>query len=103
MHIDGRALGEVKIGDNATGELTAVQTAALLGALAKNARLSWSAKGKSWTVSTKGANAVLLKMDEFQGRLGTPGALVRKGTKSEATVLPALPAPEITAVQAMSD
>jgi hypothetical protein len=36
-------------------------------------------------------------MDEFQGRIGTPGALVRKGTRPEATVLPPLPAPEITA------
>jgi len=40
---------------------------------------------------------VLLKMDEFQGRLDTPGALVRKGNKSESSALPPLPAPEIKA------
>jgi hypothetical protein len=42
---------------------------------------------------------MLLKMDEFQGRIGTPDVLVRKGTNPEATVLPALPASQITAVQ----
>jgi hypothetical protein len=57
----------------------------------------WTADGTTWTVSTSGANAVLLKMDEFQGRLDTPGALVRKGSKPESNVLPPLAPPEITA------
>lgn len=48
-----------------------------------------------WALSDKGAAAVLLKMDEFQGRLGTPGALIRKGTKKESTVLPPLPIPTL--------
>jgi hypothetical protein len=38
---------------------------------------------------------VLLKMDEFQGRLGPPGALVRKGERPESSVLPALPVPVV--------
>ncbi|MDP5240224.1 DUF1176 domain-containing protein [Uliginosibacterium sp. 31-16] len=55
--------------------------------------------GKSeWTLSLAGIKAVLLKMDEEQGRIGTPGALVRKGTKPESSVLPALPLPVIIAV-----
>jgi hypothetical protein len=37
-------------------------------------------------------------MDEFQGRLGTQGALVRKGAKPEAEALPALLVPDLTAV-----
>ncbi|MGR8935650.1 MAG: DUF1176 domain-containing protein [Gammaproteobacteria bacterium] len=36
-------------------------------------------------------------MDEFQGRLGTPGALVKKGSKDEASVLPSLPMPVVVA------
>ena len=44
----------------------------------------------TWHLSDKGAAAALLKMDEFQGRLGTQGALVRKGKKGEEGVLPAL-------------
>jgi hypothetical protein len=34
-------------------------------------------------------------MDEAQGRLGTPGALVRRGDKPEASVPAALPVPVI--------
>ena len=43
--------------------------------------------------SSTGASAVLLKMDEYQGRIGTPGALVRKGTKAEAAVPMPTPVP----------
>jgi hypothetical protein len=42
-------------------------------------------------------------MDEFQGRIGTPGALIRTGTKPDSSVLPALPAPEVRAVRVKSD
>jgi hypothetical protein len=54
---------------------------------------------ETWTLSLAGINAVLLKMDEAQRRVGTPGALVRRGTRSESTVLPPLPAPKIKAVK----
>jgi hypothetical protein len=103
MHIGRRALGTIRLNDNARGELSAAQTAALLPALLTNATLTWDAEGPSWTVSTKGANAVLLKMDEFQGRLGTPGALARKGTQPESSVSAALPIPEITAAPVSDD
>ena len=53
---------------------------------------------ETWTLSLAGVNAVLLKMDEAQGRLGTPGALVRRGTRPESSVLPPLPAPKIKGV-----
>jgi hypothetical protein len=55
------------------------------------------------TVSTKGANAVLLKMDDVQGSIDTPGALLRKGRKPEASVVASLPAQEIVAVPVVSD
>jgi hypothetical protein len=95
MSIDGRAVGSVRIDASNRGNLSDAQVKVLLPALIKNARIAWSAKGKTWTISTAGANAVLLKMDEFQGRLDTPGALVRKGNKPESSVLPPLAPPEI--------
>jgi hypothetical protein len=95
MSIDGRAVGDVRIDASNRGNLSEAQVKALLPALIKNARIAWSAKGKTWTISTAGANAVLLKMDEFQGRLDTPGALVRKGNKPESSVPPPLAPPEI--------
>ena len=98
MSIDGRALGIVRTdAKTSTLTLTDAQVRALLPALLKDGRIAWTGKGTTWTVSTAGANAVLLKMDEFQGRLNTPGALVRKGSKPESDVLHPLPAPEIQA------
>jgi hypothetical protein len=96
MRINGQDFGEVPITGGKAG-LSLAQTTALLNALPKATRLAWMAKSKSWTISLKGANAVLLKMDEFQGRLDTPGAIIRKGRKPESSVLPSLPIPEITA------
>jgi hypothetical protein len=50
--------------------------------------------GPAAPVQAELQNAVLLKMDEFQGRLDTPGAIIRKGQKLESSVLPSLPVPE---------
>ena len=36
-------------------------------------------------------------MDELQGRVNTPGALVKKGAQGEATVLPQLAKPVVYA------
>ncbi|RYD40495.1 MAG: DUF1176 domain-containing protein, partial [Verrucomicrobiaceae bacterium] len=52
-----------------------------------------SFQGKHWTLSLSGLNAVLLKMDEAQDRIGTPGALVRRGNKPESSVLAPVPPP----------
>lgn len=50
---------------------------------------------KRWRLSLAGSNAALLKMDDLQGRVGTPGALIRKGSKPESSVLPALTPPKV--------
>jgi hypothetical protein len=98
MMVDGRKMGSVGIDPKSNiGILSPAQVQALVPALLKDGNIAWRAKGTTWTISTAGANAVLLKMDEFQGRLDTPGALVRKGTKPEASALPPIPAPEINA------
>jgi hypothetical protein len=75
----------------------------LLGALFRGAHLSWNAQEKSWSVSARGANAVLLKIDECQARISTPSALMRKGSRPAVAVLPPLPALEVTAGQVVSD
>jgi hypothetical protein len=98
MAIDGKALGTVGIDSKSNiGKLSDAQVEALLPALLMDGHIAWAANGTTWTISTAGASAVLLKMDEFQGRLGTPGALVRKGTNPESNVLPPLAPPEIKA------
>lgn len=102
LRIDGQDLG--RLADDAGGPLSAAQTTALLKALARDSEiLVVSGDERQWQLSDLGASAVLLKMDEFQGRLGTPGALMRKGSRSETTVLPALPVPVIRQVALVAD
>ncbi len=90
-------LGPVRdTGDGEKVLLQQAQTDALVAALPRQARIEIiDGKGKAWPISDSGAAAVLLKMDEAQGRLGTPGALVRRGDKPEASVPAALPVPVI--------
>jgi hypothetical protein len=98
MRIDGQDLGQLSVRkDTLTAELSSTQTDALLAALPRTSTIEWRAGELRWRLSGKGAAAVLLKMDDFQGRLGTPGALVKKGTLSDDKVLPPLPAPVVTA------
>lgn len=98
MSVGRRALGSVRIDPRSrTGALSAAQVQALLPALAGSEALAWTSGKTSWTVSSAGATAVLLKMDAFQGRLDTVGALVRKGPQPETAVLPALPLPIVKA------
>lgn len=104
MTIDGKRLGEVAI-DLSTniGKLSQAQANALVAAVLRDGKIGWTAGKTTWTISTAGANAVLLKMDDFQGRIGTPGALVRRGSKPESSVLPPLPLPAIKAGPVLAD
>ncbi len=99
LWIDGRAQGSVSMAnDSREADLTAAQVAALLGALTRESAIEFRAPKYIWRLSDRGASAVLLKMDELQGRVGTVGALRRKGKASEAKVLPPVPAPVVRAV-----
>ena len=77
----------------------ASQVQPLLQELLKNDEASVTAGAYLWTLSLAGVNAVLLKMDEAQGRVGTPGALVQRGKQPEATVLPAVSPPLVDIVR----
>ena len=86
--------------DRLSGETLRIPDAAAAGLLPEllrneTARLASARGGAGWTLSLAGLKAVLLKMDEVQGRLDTPGALVRRGDRPESTVPGAVPAPVI--------
>lgn len=100
MRVNGRAVGQVVIDTklNMSADLSTAQVNALLAALPRASTIEWVGGGNSWQLSDKGAAAALLKMDEFQGRMGTTSALVKKGPRSDEGVLPALPAPVVIAV-----
>lgn len=97
LFVDGEDLGQVAIGGRDDAGLAPAQVDALLRALVKDTAIVAidEAQGRHLPVSDAGAAAVLLKMDEAQGRLDTPGALVRRGGRSEATVPAARPVPVV--------
>jgi len=101
MKINDKNVGSVEVGGpSLLGDLSELQTAALVSALARRADIRLSLAGANWRLSDKGAAAVLLKMDEYQGRLGTVGALLKKGARPESSVPPAAAAPVFPAVPA---
>ena len=98
LWINGKHYDDVSVSKTAlAADLTAAQVAALLKALTRDSRIEFRAGKVVWALSDSGAAAVLLKMDEFQGRIGTVGAVLRKGKQPEAKVLPPLPAPIVKA------
>lgn len=97
--VNGKAIGQVAIDKGSlVADLSPEQVNALLLALPRHAAIEFAGKRDSWVVSDKGATAVLLKMDEYQGRIGTAGALARKGGQPESQVPAAAPVPTITRV-----
>jgi hypothetical protein len=92
--------GKVSLNRDAlSGNLSSAQTQALIAALAGHTVIEFKSGQDRWNLSGQGAAAVLLKMDDVQGRVGTTGALLRKGKKNEAKVLPALPMPVVNWVK----
>ena len=95
MKINQQSYGSIKLNSNNVTLLSNSQRDALLKALPKTSQIEFIHNQKIWRLSDSGATAVLLKMDEAQGRLDTPGALVRKGTQDEKNVLAEIATPVI--------
>lgn len=101
LRVNGKALGTLPwLSEFASFGLSPAQLQAVLKALPRpNARIEFSHARHVWHLSDKGAAAVLLKMDEFQRRLGTPSAFARPGTQPENQALPPLPVPVVKAAK----
>ena len=96
--INNKSYGSVSMKkDTLIASLSKKQREALIASLRKNSTIVWKSKGYKWKLSDAGASAVLLKADEFQKRVGTVGALYKKGIKSEKGVLKAKEEPIIYA------
>ncbi|MFT5934450.1 MAG: hypothetical protein ACI9M6_001503, partial [Hydrogenophaga sp.] len=87
LRINGQPFGNIKL-SGLHGELSDEQVTAMLRAMSGNSRIEFLYQQHRWRLSDSGAAAVMLKMDEFQGRVGTPGALIRKGARNEQSVRP---------------
>ena len=96
--LNGQSLGTVpNISEDGNAKLSEKQTTELLTALKGNASIEVIFGEFKEKISDKGAAAAMLKMDEFQQRLNTPSALIRKGQEKHAVLAPQ-PAPKIEVV-----
>jgi hypothetical protein len=94
IRINGRDHGRMVV-DAQSAKLNPKQVEALLTSLRASSTIEIVLGDDVWPVSESGSSAVLLKMDEFQGRLGTTGALVRPGRRGEDGVAKPLPVPVV--------
>jgi hypothetical protein len=96
LSINGKNVGFFQIDkDSLVANLSQAQVNALLASLRDSSTIEFSAGKHVWSLSDQGAAAVLLKMDEFQGRIGTTGALIKRGKRNEDSVLKAVPVPVV--------
>lgn len=97
LRIGDRSHGTLRFDEASdVAALSPAQVTALVAALRRDGGIRVDAGEQgSWSLSDRGASAVFLKMDEVQGRLGTPSALVRRGDGDETGVPAPVPAPVI--------
>ncbi|MDP8170930.1 DUF1176 domain-containing protein [Pasteurella skyensis] len=86
--INRKGQGDIRLSKACTGKLNKKQTQALLNALKKVSVIKFGTKRDTFILSDQGATAVLLKMDEYQKRVGKPSALIKKGKSKEAVLQP---------------
>ncbi len=100
LFIDGKDYGEAQTYSSTTNDanLTETQVSALLNALAKTSKIEFVLRNTRWELSGKGASAAMLKADEAQNRLGTPSALISKGSKANSQALPSKATPQLRLV-----
>jgi len=82
--LNDKSLGTIKhISDSNPDKLTEEQTKAILSGLTKESEIRLTYGKTTLRVSDRGAAAVMLRMDEFQQRLNTPSALIRRGQEKQ--------------------
>ncbi|WP_343578727.1 DUF1176 domain-containing protein [Acinetobacter sp.] len=94
FYINGKDLGVVSFEGTEfplMGKLSANQVNALLQQSRQQTEIVFKNAQLQWKISDAGMTAVLLKMDDFQKRIGTVGALTKKGQADESKVLTAQP------------
>ena len=99
MAIGGKPAGTIRLDKNNHGDLNVTAATALLKAVIAGSGATFTAGKASWRLSGDGAADMLGKIDEVQGRLGRPSALVRKGTLSDVDVAYPIAIPRFEAVR----
>ena len=91
----------IRLHGSGMAEFSQSQARQLLAAIQGRLPIRLHADGETWTLSSEGANAVLLKMDEFQRRVGSASALIRPG-KVRGKPLPPQSTPVIQAAATLT-
>ncbi|ENO0457883.1 DUF1176 domain-containing protein [Salmonella enterica] len=99
LWINDQPAGQLKPGKEGNWLPSDKQTRSIVAAVKGSGKVEFKGGPDPFVLSGEGAYAVLLKMDDVQGRIGTPGALTKKGDKPENSVTAAVPAPVIHQVK----
>ena len=103
LWLNNQSYGTVKLSTDRQGKLSREQTQQLLKRARQNTEIQFRSKDLRWQVSDTGMAAVLLKLDEVQGRVGSSFALISKqtsGSTRSAGLTPAKSIPKIYAAYA---
>lgn len=94
FYVNGKDLGQVSVDGTEfpiMGKLSTNQVNGLLQQAKQKTDIVFKNSNVQWQISDAGMTASLLKMDDFQKRIGTVGALIKKGNADESKVLAAQP------------
>ncbi|MCH7386960.1 DUF1176 domain-containing protein [Acinetobacter modestus] len=94
FYVNGKDLGQVSVDGTEfpiMGKLSTNQVNGLLQQAKQKTDIVFKNSNVQWQISDAGMTASLLKMDDFQKRVGTVGALIKKGSTNESKVLAAQP------------
>ncbi|MCH7329790.1 DUF1176 domain-containing protein [Acinetobacter modestus] len=94
FYVNGNDLGQVSVDGTEfpiMGKLSTNQVNGLLQQAKQKTDIVFKNSNVQWQISDAGMTASLLKMDDFQKRIGTVGALIKKGNADESKVLTAQP------------
>ena len=89
--------------DTVLYDLSTKQTQAIIDKAHIHNNIEVRAGNNRWRISDRGISAVMLRLDEVQGRVGTSIALISKGNSNQQTPKAALPVPTITKAFAYSN
>lgn len=94
FYVNGKDLGQVSVDGTEfpiMGKLSTNQVNGLLQQAKQKTDIVFKNSNVQWQISDAGMTASLLKMDDFQKRIDTVGALIKKGSTDESKILAAQP------------
>ena len=101
--LNNKSYGFIQLSSEREGQLSTAQAQQLLKLANQNTKIQFTSGIYQWQVSDKGLAAVLLKLDEVQGRVGTPLPLVSKSSLNRQTPKSAKAKPVIKKAYSYAD